>query len=510
MVEDIRNSIVSWLMKKRFHQIELFMKYPHEVQYEWFEKLLSTARHTEWGKRYEFHSIQSVEEFKNRVPLQDYDSIKGDIDRVMRGEQNILWPTEIKWFAMSSGTTSDKSKFIPVSHESLEDCHYKGGKDLISIYYNYKPDSKPFTGRGLVLGGSSKINQFNGDSYYGDLSAVIIRNLPFWAEYQRTPSMDIALMPEWEEKLEKMADVTSKQNITSMTGVPSWMLVLLKRVLDLTGKSCIADVWPNLEVYAHGGVSFKPYKEQFDAILGISDMTYLETYNASEGFFGIQDIFDTDDTSMLLMLDYGIFYEFLPISEVGKPDGRTVQLEEVELGKQYALVISTNGGLWRYQIGDTIQFTSLHPYRVQVTGRTRHFINAFGEELIIDNAEKALAEACSVTGAVVRDYTAAPIYMDGMSQGGHEWAIEFERDPSSLDSFTETLDSTLKQLNSDYEAKRYRNFVLQRPVIHKLPDQTYYRWMKSRGKLGGQNKVPRLSNHRDYIDEVLKISTEFA
>lgn len=500
---DIRNSIMSWVMKKRFHQIELFMKYPHEVQAEWFNELIDSGSETEWGKKHDYASLRSLADFKKAVPVSDYDDLKPYIERIMKGEQNVLWPSEIKWFAKSSGTTSDKSKFIPISKESLEDCHYKGGKDMISIYYNHKPDSRIFSGRALVLGGSSTVNQLNKDSYYGDLSAVIIRNLPFWAEFQRTPSMEVALMEEWEEKLEKMAQITAKQDITSISGVPSWTLVLLRRVLEITGKDYISDVWPNLEMFAHGGVSFDPYIKQYRNIFNSDKITYLETYNASEGFFGIQDQFD-EDNSMLLMLDYGIFYEFMPMEEAGKEHPETLSLHEVETGVNYALIISTNGGLWRYQIGDTIEFTSLDPYRIRVTGRTKHFINAFGEELIVDNAEKALAIACEKTKAIVKDYTAAPVYMEGNSKGSHEWAIEFSQEPKSFEFFKDTFDNALKSQNSDYEAKRYKSFVLSEPIIHKLPAGTFYNWMKKRGKLGGQNKVPRLSNNRKYIDEILE------
>ncbi|MDR9399454.1 GH3 auxin-responsive promoter family protein [Salibacter sp.] len=490
-------------MKKRYHQIELFMKYPHEVQAEWFNELIDSGSETEWGKKHDYASLRSLADFKKAVPVSDYDDLKPYIERIMKGEQNVLWPTEIKWFAKSSGTTSDKSKFIPISKESLEDCHYKGGKDMISIYYNHKPDSRIFSGRALVLGGSSTVNQLNKDSYYGDLSAVIIRNLPFWAEFQRTPSMDVALMDEWEEKLEKMAQITAKQDITSISGVPSWTLVLLRRVLEITGKDYISDVWPNLEMFAHGGVSFDPYRKQYRNIFNSDKITYLETYNASEGFFGIQDQFD-EDNSMLLMLDYGIFYEFMPMEELGKDHPETLSLHEVETGVNYALIISTNGGLWRYQIGDTIEFTSLDPYRIRVTGRTKHFINAFGEELIVDNAEKALSIACEKTKAIVKDYTAAPVYMEGNSKGSHEWAIEFSQEPESFEFFKDTFDNALKSQNSDYEAKRYKSFVLSEPIIHKLPTGTFYNWMKKRGKLGGQNKVPRLSNNRKYIDEILE------
>ncbi|MEZ4722004.1 MAG: GH3 auxin-responsive promoter family protein [Flavobacteriales bacterium] len=503
----ILNSIFGWFIKKRIHQIELFMKYPHDVQHEWFKRLTATAKNTEWGRRYGFSDLKSIEDFKARLPVQDYEGFKSDIDRVIRGEQNILWPSEIKMFAKSSGTTSDKSKFIPVSEESLEECHYKGGKDLMSMYYNEFPDSRLMEGRGLVMGGSSDFVPLNESSYYGDLSAIIIRNLPFWASLHRTPDASISLNPSWEEKIEQIVDVTIQQDITNISGVPSWMMVLLKRVLEKTGKDQIIDVWPNLEWYVHGGVNFKPYRQAFKEIIGGNGkVNYSETYNASEGFFGIQDNTKSDD--MLLMLDYGIFYEFMPLDQLGSDDPKTLQLDEVKLGENYALVISTNGGLWRYLIGDTIVFTSLSPYRIHVSGRTKHYINAFGEEVIIDNAEKAIEVACEKTGAVVKEYTAAPKHMNGYEAGAHEWAIEFEKGPSDLEYFGEMLDNALKSINSDYEAKRYHDKVLRMPIINRLNEGTFYGWMKERGKLGGQNKVPRLSNSREYLDDILRFAKQ--
>lgn len=497
---EIIHSIASWVIKKRIHQIELFMKYPIEVQEEWLQKLLRTARYTEWGKRYDYASIKTAREFKERVPIQDYDSLKRHILRLKQGEQNILWPSPIKWFAKSSGTTSDKSKFIPVSKEALEDCHYQAGKDMLCMYFHSFPSSKLLSGRGLVLGGSREINRFSADSYYGDLSAIIIKNLPIWAEIHRTPAMEVALMPEWEEKIDRMAQITSRQNVTNISGVPSWTLVLVKRVLELTGSDDISDVWPNLELYAHGGVSFNPYREQFEKLIKKPDMHYMETYNASEGFFGIQDNLDTRE--LLLMLDYGIYYEFMPMSELGKDHPNTLSLDEVEVGTNYALVISSNAGLWRYLIGDTIQFTSINPFRIQITGRTTYYINAFGEELILANAENALEVACEKTGAAISDYTACPIFMSEEGQGAHEWLIEFSKAPDSIDYFTTVLDNALKSLNSDYEAKRYKDMALETPVLHPLPKGTFYHWMKSRGKLGGQNKVPRLCNDRKVVDAV--------
>jgi hypothetical protein len=497
------NSIFTWIMKKRMHQIELFIKYPHDVQDEWFQNLITTAQHTEWGKIYGYESIFNQEQFKERVPIQTYDSLKPYIEKMMSGEQNVLWPSEIKWFAKSSGTTNARSKFIPVSEESLEECHFKGGKDLLSMYCNNRPDTRIFTGKCLVLGGSHQINQLNADSCFGDLSAVLIKNLPFWAEFYRTPDMSIALMDNFEEKVEKMARATIDVNVTNISGVPTWNIVLAKRILEITGKDNLLEVWPNLEFYFHGAVNFNPYREQFKKLIPSDDMYYLETYNASEGFFGIQDQSDSED--MLLMLDYGIYYEFLLMDDLHKENPKTLRLDEVELHKNYALIISTNAGLWRYMIGDTIKFTSLSPHRIQITGRTKHFINAFGEELIIDNAEKGLSKACKETGAIIRDYTACPIYFQGNEAGGHEWIIEFDKKPDDIERFTDLLDHTLREINSDYDAKRYHDMALGRPLVHLAPDGTFYEWMKGRGKLGGQHKVPRLANDRGFVDEILKL-----
>jgi len=498
------NSVISWLMKKRIHQIDLFMKYPHDVQSEWFKKLIQTARDTEWGLKYDYSSIRTPEDFRSRVPVNDYESLKPYIERLMQGEQKLLWPTAIKWFAKSSGTTGDKSKFIPVSTESLEECHFKGGKDMLSIYCNNFPETLLFDGRGLAMGGSHRINEIDNEEYYvGDLSAIIIQNLPYWAEFIRVPKRSLALMDEWEAKIEQMAHATIPHNVTSISGVPSWTLLLLKRIMEITGKDSILDIWPNLEVFFHGGVSFLPYIQQFEKIIPSGNMRYLETYNASEGFFGLQDIIGSKE--LLLMLDYGIYYEFMPLDQVGQAGAKVLTLDQVEKGPHYALIISTNAGLWRYMIGDTIRFTSLNPYRIQITGRTKHYINTFGEELIIDNAEQALAIANAKCHSSVSDYTAAPRFFDQDNNAAHEWVIEFEKPPQNPDYFCETLDNALKSLNSDYEAKRYKNMILKPPIIHIAPTNTFYRWMKERGKLGGQNKVPRLSNNRKYIDEILPL-----
>lgn len=501
----IVNSFISWFIKKRIHQIELFKKYPHEVQQEWLKRLLSNAEDTEWGQRYDFQSIDSADKFRQRVPLNDYESLKADIERTRNGEKNILWGTETRFFAKSSGTTSDKSKFIPVSDEALEDCHYKAGKDLLSIYYDNHPDAAIFDGKGLVMGGSQNITEINNSSYYdGDLSAILIQNLPFWVQLKKTPNRSIALMDEWESKIEKMARETMEHNVTSISGVPSWTLVLIKRILELKGTNNLKEVWPDLEVFFHGGVSFDPYITQYKKFIPEGSMNYMETYNASEGFFAIQD--QVSSNEMLLMLDYGIYYEFLPVDQLDSEDPKTLTLDEVETGKNYALVITTNAGLWRYLIGDTITFTSLNPFRIKITGRTKSFINAVGEELIINNAEKALATACRKTGASINDYTAAPIYFGQEKNAAHEWLIEFENAPDNLDYFTETFDNALKNANSDYEAKRYNNMVLRKPLLRSMPKNTFYNWLREKGKLGGQNKVPRLANNRHYVDAILKMN----
>ena len=497
---------MTWVMKKRIHEVELFMKYPHEVQKEVLSKLIATAKHTEFGKKYDFESIKALKDFKARVPLANYETLFPYIERLMKGEQKILWPSEIKWFAKSSGTTAARSKFIPVSQEALDDCHYKGGKDMISLYVNNYPETKLFRGKSLSIGGSSQVNEldFNQSSHYGDISAVIIQNLPMWAQLARTPSLEVALMSEWEQKIEKMAQETLHENVVSMAGVPTWTIVLLQRILELSGKSHILEVWPNLEIFFHGAVAFGPYKKLFGELIPSSKMRYMETYNASEGFFGIQDQRESED--LLLMLDYGIFYEFIPMGEWDKEDPLVIPLEEVELGLNYAMLISTNAGLWRYKIGDTVTFTSLLPYRVRISGRTKHFINAFGEEVIVENAEKSISMACDATGALIANFTAAPVYFDEEgNKGAHEWIIEFKQQPFDKDEFVRLLDQSLREINSDYDAKRYKDLALTLPKVHFAPEGLFERWMKSRGKLGGQNKVPRLSNDRGYIEEILAL-----
>ncbi|MBC8046834.1 MAG: GH3 auxin-responsive promoter family protein [Fimbriimonadaceae bacterium] len=495
------HSVASWTMKQQVTRIERVTNNSVHAQQDTFHSLISAAKNTEWGKEYDYKSIKNYHDYQQRFPIQDYDTLKPFIERMMRGEQNILWHSSIVWFAKSSGTTSDKSKFIPVSKMALKQCHYKGGRDVLAMYLHNNPASKLFTGKTLIMGGSHQINQLNTNSRYGDVSAVMMQNMSQFANYVKTPSLEIALMDEWESKIEAIANHTVHQNVTAIAGVPTWTIVLFRHLFELTGKNNMKGVWKNLELYLHGGVSFKPYRNQFKELIGEENIYYVETYNASEGFFAFQDSLFLDE--MVLMPDYGIFYEFIPMEEFDAEFPKTISLEDIEVGKNYAVVISTNAGLWRYKIGDTIKFTSKDPFRIQISGRVKHFINAFGEEVIIDNSDKAIEAACSETHAKVTDYTAAPIYIEGKEKGGHEWIIEFEKQPEDINHFIEILDSTLQKINSDYEAKRHKDLALKMPVVHVAKKGAFYTWLKSKGKLGGQHKVPRLSNDRKYIEEIL-------
>jgi hypothetical protein len=497
------NKLIVWVMKRRFAEVKHGFTNPEEVQLRTLMNLVKTAEKTEWGKLFDFAHIKSYEDFARKVPVQNYSTLKPYIDRIRGGEQTLLWPTHIKWFAKSSGTTSGRSKFIPVSQEAIDKCHFKGGRDLLSIYFSQRPDSNMFEGYSLRLGGSTTFNSKNHETYFGDLSAILIENLPYWTEVRCTPNQSTALMEEWESKLEKIVDEAIKKNVTSLIGGPSWMLVLIKKVLERTGAKDLSEVWPNLELYGHGGVSFAPYEKQFKKLLPDS-VTYLETYNASEGFFGIQD--RINEPGLALLVDQGIFYEFIPYTPDGRRAGNPIPLSHVQEGVDYAVVISTNAGLWRYEIGDTVRFNSTAPYRFEISGRTQHFINAFGEELIIDNAEKALKNTCDSLGVEILEYTAAPIYMDERAKGAHEWVIEFSEPPKDMQYFRDILDSELKKVNSDYEAKRHRDSALQPPIIHQAKNQLFYEWLKQNGKLGGQHKIPRLSNQRKHIDELLKLN----
>lgn len=505
MALTIVNSIASWFLKQRIHQIELFLKYPGEVQEELLLNLIRSAEYTSMGIKFEFDSIRSYATFAERIPISNYEDLEPMIERTRQGEQNIMWNTPIKWFAKSSGTTNAKSKFIPVSAEALEDCHYKGSKDLLCLYLNNNEDSKLFLGKSLRLGGSKQIYETN-NTFFGDLSAILIENMPIWAEYSSTPCNRVSLMNDWETKIPAIIAETLNENVTSFAGVPSWMMVLLNKVLETTGKSNLLEVWPNLEVYFHGGVNFDPYREQYKKIIPSSSFKYYEIYNASEGFFAIQDLNDSND--LLLMLDYGIFYEFIPMSSFGQEQNNIVRLSEVELNKNYAIVITTNSGLWRYLIGDTVRFTSLSPYRIRVTGRTKHHINVFGEELMVENTDKALAKACKIASVDVKDYTVAPVFMEGKEKGSHEWIIEFKHPPTDLSYFTTLLDQSLQELNSDYEAKRQNNMTLNELKINIARTNLFYDWLKEQDKLGGQHKIPRLSNQRDYVEQLLHLQSK--
>lgn len=493
------NSIASWVLKQRIHQIELFLKYPNEVQEELMLNLVRSAEETVVGQKYDFRSVKSYQAFAERVPVSTYEDLEPLIELTRKGAQNVFWNTPIKWFAKSSGTTNAKSKFIPVSNEALEDCHYKGSKDLLCMYLNNNENSELFLGKSLRLGGSSQIYE-NNNTYFGDLSAILIENMPLWAEFSSTPSNKTSLMSEWETKLTAIINETITENVTSFAGVPSWMLVLLNRILSETGKENMFEIWPNLEVYFHGGVNFEPYREQYRNILPNDSFKYYEIYNASEGFFAIQDLNYSND--LLLMLDYGIFYEFIPMDTFASPEQKVIRLTDVELFKNYAVVITTNSGLWRYLIGDTVRFTSLSPYRIRVSGRTKHYINVFGEELMVENTDIAIAKTCTALNCEVKDYTVAPIFMKDKEKGAHEWMIEFKKMPENIQVFQKTLDENLQSLNSDYEAKRYNNMTLNPLTINVARENLFYDWLKENDKLGGQHKIPRLSNQRDYLEQL--------
>lgn len=498
----IINSIASWILKKRIHQMELFLKYPHEVQEELMCNLLKSAENTVIGKKYDFSSIKNYETFAERIPISTYEDLEPLIEETRKGAQNVLWNTPIKWFAKSSGTTNAKSKFIPVSNEALENCHYKASKDLLCLYLNNNEESQLFTGKSLRLGGSKQLYEDN-NTFFGDLSAILIDNMPIWAEFSSTPSNKVSLMGDWETKLPAIINETIQENVTSLAGVPSWMMVLLNKALETTGKQNLLEIWPNAEVYFHGGVSFEPYRDQYQKLFPKDNFRYYEIYNASEGFFAIQDLNNSNE--LLLMLDYGIFYEFIPMDTFGTTNQTVIPLHQVELHKNYAVVISTNSGLWRYLIGDTVRFTSISPYRIVVTGRTKHHINVFGEELMVENTDKALAKTCCELACEVIDYTVAPIFMKQKEKGAHEWIIEFKTLPSNIEAFASLLDKNLQLVNSDYEAKRYNNMTLNPLKINVARTNLFYDWLKENDKLGGQHKIPRLSNERTHLEELLKM-----
>lgn len=496
MIQKIARSLLTSYNKP----VVRFVKDPHGTQQKTLDYLLKHGRRTLYGNEKHFTLIKDDCDFRAQLPVQTYEDLRPYLDMIIsNGQDRVLWDTPVKWFAMSSGTTEDKSKYIPVTRESLVNGNYRAGYHMLGMYAIHHPDTSFILGKTLVLGGSQQINHIGEGIYTGDISAILMKNLPAFVKGRRTPE-SIALLPDWEEKLQKLADYAIKTDIRSLVGVPSWMLVLLKMIVHERGKS-ISEIWPDLEVFFHGGISFLPYKEQFEKLIPSERMHYWETYNASEGFFGVQ--YASDSKEMLLLLDNEVYYEFIPSGEWDKDHPETVPLSGVETGKQYAMVISTSGGLWRYKIGDTIAFSSTNPYLFKVTGRTKQFINAFGEELIVDNADRAIDEACRTTGAKIIEYTAAPIYFGDKNNGAHEWLIEFETNPSDMNLFVNTLDETLKKMNSDYEAKRSYNLSLDIPLVRVVEKGVFYEWMKMREKAGGQHKVPKLSNDRKYVDSLL-------
>ncbi len=508
-IHDIMNltNLIAPFFRNRVQEIENFFTQAESVQRQVLDNLVRRASDTQWGRKHHYAEIRTYEDFAERVPLSTYEDLKADIDRMRQGEADVLWPGRVRWFAKSSGTTNDKSKFIPVSRSGLNDTHYAGGSDAVAIYLHNNPLSRLFDGRALILGGSHAPNYNLPGTLVGDLSAILIENINPLVNLVRVPKKSTALLADFMEKRDRIAREAMHKNVTNLSGVPSWMMSVINRVLELSGKEYLDEVWPNLEVFFHGGVAFTPYREQYHRLIRSPRMHYMETYNASEGFFGLQN--DPCDPAMLLMLDYGVFYEFIPLEEVGRPEAKALPLWEVETGRNYAMVISTSSGLWRYQIGDTVKFTSTHPYKFIISGRTKSFINAFGEELIVDNAEKGLQEACRQTGAQVREYTAAPVFMDDRGRCRHQWVMEFGKEPPSLEAFADILDRALQNLNSDYEAKRFKDLTLQRLEIIKAPHGHFDRWLESKGKLGGQHKVPRLCNNRDIIEEVLALLPDY-
>lgn len=497
------NSAGKFLLQKRMRQIRNFKENPEDVQQKCLNYLISTAKFTDYGKKFDFKSITNIRQFQDQVPLASYEDFLPYIKQTLKGEQNILWPSYIKDFAKSSGTTSENSKLIPVSRESLQNCHYQGGRDMLALYLHHNPDSKLFSGKNLSIGGSqeSSLSNINSEAYIANISAIVMKNLPFWAQFGRTPGLEITMMQSWEEKIKRMCEVTTKQNVTSMAGSPMWVILLLQHILKEKKVNYLQEIWPNLEVFFHGSVSFTPYKSLFNQLDRDKNLHYLEVYNASEGFFGLQD--RLDDPSLLLMLNYSIFYEFIPVEEFNSVDPKVIPLSEVESGKHYSMVITTNSGLWRYKIGDTIQFTETRPYRFIISGRTKQCLNVFGEDIFIYHAEKALEKACDMTGALMENFTAAPRFFDKRTKGYHEWVIEFVKRPNHLHQFTSILDEELCKLSADYKSKRNRDSAIERPVIYEVPTGTFYSWLKKKNKLGGQHKIPRLSNDRGFVEELL-------
>ena len=498
---NLTSRVFKWFLVFRLNEIERLKKDPIFSQESTLLELVHIACDTEFGKKYDFKSIKSVADFQKKVPIGIYEDFSPYIERMMAGGENILWPGLVVNFSKSSGTTA-RSKFLPVSGELLESC-LNAGRDELGLYLKNNPNTEILEGKSIFVGGSLKKIKEKPEIFCGDISAIMMHGLPAIGEYFRTPSLETATLSDYEIKLEKLAEETMKENVTSIAGVPTWTIALIKKVVAKAEAKNILEVWPNLEIFFHGAVSFEPYSKLFSELIPSTKMHYMEAYNASEGFFAIQDDISLIG-EMLLMPDYGVFYEFIKMSEYGKENPKVYTMADVNIGENYAMIISNNAGLFRYSIGDTVQFTSLFPHRIKITGRTKHFINAFGEEVVVHNTDMAIKEACSQTGASIFDYTVCPIFIDKDKKGGHEWVVEFGKEPESIDSFVDILDSKLREINSDYDAKRFKDIVLQKLVLHSVPQGTFYKWMKMNDRLGGQNKVPRLSNSREDVEEILK------
>jgi hypothetical protein len=488
----------------RNYQVELWKKNAQSSQEFIFFDLINTAKHTEFGIEHDFEQIQSLEDFQRNISIYTYEQIHPYIKKMIDGEEDILWPGKIMNFSKSSGTTNDASKYIPVSHASLYRGNYKAGKDLYSIFFNNYPESDLFKNNGAVfgLGGSFETN--NQGIKIGDVSAIIMDQLPRWAESHREPSIEVALMSDWKDKIPAIIAGIKDKNITHLSGVPTWFVSIFEAIQKETSYSHLRDLWPNLELFIHGAVAFGPYRPLFDKLIPFDDMKYMEVYNASEGFIAIQD----DPAlvgEMLLLTDHGIFYEFIPMKEYGLTNATAIPLSQVKIGVDYAMIITTNAGLWRYDIGDTVCFTSTDPYRIKISGRTKHFINVFGEELMVGNTDTAIAQTSKELDVVVCHYTAGPIFMNEQGKGGHEWVIEFQNKPEDIEKFIQLLDTNIQVLNSDYKAKRQDNIALQQLKLNVVHKGTFMKWMEQRGKLGGQHKVPRLSNKRRYLKQLLDI-----
>ena len=499
------NTFFSWYLKKRMNEIKKFIQYPKEIQNQTLLELITIGKSTLFGEEKSFHSISTIENFKSQIRLRKYKDFEPYINKQKAGKVNVLWPGKVKCFAQSSGTTSGTVKHIPITIDSLRKCHYKGGKDLLALYYHNNPNTKLFTGKHLIIGGSSSQIITTNDQKVGDLSAIIMENLPWWCEWRRSPKKVKSLIKKnWEDKINYIVNHSSKDDIHIIAGTPSWVLIIIHEILRKNNISIIHELWPNLELYLHGGLSIEPYKESFQSI-SQKNIKYYQNYNATEGFFGLQ--YNNSDKDMLLMLDYGIYYEFIKKEDWFKSQPKTLSLEEVELNEPYEIVVTTNGGLWRYRLEDTIIFTSLNPFKIKVTGRTQQFINIAGEEVMIQHVEKAIEETSKICNCSIAEFSLSPKFeKNNKSIGYHYWIIEFLQKPDSIDEFNDILDNELQKINVDYKAKRAFNSPLKKLIVKEVRKNTFYKWLKSQNKLGGQSKIPRINNDDKCLNEILQIA----